>query len=253
MPLLSDAAVKAIQDSQKTETIEVGGEVYTTRPVHAPPHDPIVAPLHINTLDGLCGYVAKCLTSDTASDGPFRDKSFIQVQDHHTVVLAGPAFGRFRQREFFVIADAYALTDPDDRFEEGRWYDLETFNVLLQSRFVGAFDRDRVLSIIGTIRDETVNTTSDDGVTQTVKAKSGIVLTAEVAVPNPVLLAPFRTFQEVDQPSSLFVLRLRRGTGPGSLPTAALFLADGGKWKLDAIANIAEYLKERMPAMTVIA
>lgn len=41
----------------------------------------------------------------------------------------------------------------------------------------------------------------------------------------------------VAQPSSQFVLRINKGA------ELALFEADGGKWKLEAIKNIADYLK----------
>ena len=52
---------------------------------------------------------------------------------------------------------------------------------------------------------------------------------------------------EVDQPVSPFVLRLRGG-GNGSLPSCALFEADGGKWRLAAIENVKAWLASRLPA-----
>ena len=49
---------------------------------------------------------------------------------------------------------------------------------------------------------------ADDGVGQTVTAKSGVTRTTKVDVKNPWMLAPFRTFPEVAQPESPFILRM---------------------------------------------
>ena len=53
-------------------------------------------------------------------------------------------------------------------------------------------------------------------------------------------LTPYRIFNEVEQPSSQFIFRIN------SMANLALFEADGGKWKLDAINNIAAYLKTEL-------
>lgn len=44
---------------------------------------------------------------------------------------------------------------------------------------------------------------------------------------------------------------ITRGTSQG--PTAALFEADGGAWRDDAIANVAAYLQRHLDEWTVIA
>ncbi len=53
-------------------------------------------------------------------------------------------------------------------------------------------------------------------------------------------LRPYRTFAEVEQPASQFVFRINQNA------QMALFEADGGKWRLEAINNIANYLKESL-------
>jgi hypothetical protein len=67
-----------------------------------------------------------------------------------------------------------------------------------------------------------------------------------------VTLAPYRTFREVEQPRSEFLFRLRN-KAPDNLPECALFEADGGRWKLDAMLTIKEWLKDRKPILEVIA
>lgn len=59
-------------------------------------------------------------------------------------------------------------------------------------------------------------------------------------VPNPVELAPYRTFLEVEQPESQFIFRMKDG------PRCAIFEADGGAWRNQAITNIREYLKNEL-------
>lgn len=50
----------------------------------------------------------------------------------------------------------------------------------------------------------------------------------------------YRTFLEVEQPASDFVFRVGESRGE---PTFKLTEADGGRWKLDAMANIKMYLE----------
>jgi hypothetical protein len=67
-----------------------------------------------------------------------------------------------------------------------------------------------------------------------------------------VKLAPYRTFREIAQPASLFVLRLQTSRH-GDKPECALFEADGGQWKLEAIQALATYLRTALPGLAVLA
>ena len=93
----------------------------------------------------------------------------------------------------------------------------------------------------GNITSEAKVQTMDDGVSQDVTVKKGIQKEGWEMVPNPVSLAPYRTFSEVDQPESNFVLRVKANG-----PTCALYEADGGAWKAAAMHNIAAYLAYRL-------
>jgi len=97
-----------------------------------------------------------------------------------------------------------------------------------------------MLKVVENITEENVKGISDDGVSQAVTAKVGIATVGNVEVPNPVELALYRTFVEIDQPTSDFIFRMKDG------PRCALFEADGGKWKLEAIHNISEYLGDAL-------
>jgi hypothetical protein len=67
-----------------------------------------------------------------------------------------------------------------------------------------------------------------------------------------VRLSPYRTFREIEQPRSEFLLRVRSGSSEGVV-NAALFEADGGAWRHTAMTSIAEYIKKELPEIKVIA
>ena len=83
---------------------------------------------------------------------------------------------------------------------------------------------------------------NDNGVSQTVEARQGISLKATVQIKPRVPLRPFRTFQEVEQPESEFLLRLNEAGDVG------LFEADGGMWKLRARETVKAFLENALEA-----
>lgn len=171
----------------------------------------------------------------------------VHVVSPAIVQVLGPLDVRSRVREVYVSASAGDLTDQF----LGKFMALEDFIVGLQVRFADADDRKRILALLSNVKHETVKTALDDGVTQVVQARAGVALISDVAVPNPVLLCAYRTFRDVVQPSSLFVLRVQSGRA-GGLPEAGLFEADGGSWRLTAIERMRNWLQEHVPADVAI-
>lgn len=113
-------------------------------------------------------------------------------------------------------------------------------------------DADAIRQCASQIRIEGGADLSDNGVSQTVTIKEGATL-SKAEVPSPAELRPYRTFLEVDQPSSPFVFRInRRGE-------CALFEADGGIWKHEAMENVSQYLVNELKelidsgSLTIIA
>ncbi len=94
-----------------------------------------------------------------------------------------------------------------------------------------------------------VLTVADDGITQQITVKTGIARIGDTELKSTLELKPYRTFREIDQPKSLFLLRLQSGK---ELPTAALFEADGSSWQLEAIASIKEWLASNIPDVKII-
>jgi hypothetical protein len=180
-------------------------------------------PLHINTLTGLIGYI-KANLERTTSD------FYLQVFDEKTVYLKG-VLDSEGKRETLVEVNAIV-----PKFDYGYFLGSEELIIALQSKFTLTNDRKLLLKVVGNIKEENVRTTGDNGFSQAVTIKTGVASADDVLVPNPVKLAPYRTFLEVDQPISSFIFRMKDG------PKAAIFEADGGAWRNLAINTVCEYL-----------
>lgn len=128
----------------------------------------------------------------------------------------------------------------------GQYMDIDEFQIMLQSMFKPSENLTKVLQISGSLRSEQTAQYADDGVSQRVTVRSGVVSNAEVTVKNPVTLTPIRTFTEVEQPESNFILRFN------DKAQCALFEGDGGAWKIDAVRNIATYLGNKLKNCNVV-
>lgn len=122
-------------------------------------------------------------------------------------------------------------------FDYDRYMSIENMIIGLKSRFAPTEDRDYLVQLLGNITDQQSVQTKDDGITQSATVKSGIQLVGEQRIKPIVSLKPYRTFLEVEQPESDFLIRLKDGS-------AALFEADGGAWEREAVKNVADKLRE---------
>jgi hypothetical protein len=186
--------------------------------------------IEVSTLTGLIDYL-----NNKTEEHLYADRDLIiHIVDHKTVAFKVGSDSEGR-RSTMVLCKAQV---PGITFD--RYVDSENFNVMLQSCFIKNDDLETVLRVVGNIKEENVKNTGDNGISQQVVARKGVAQLENVIVPNPVTLKPFRTFIEIDQPSCKFVLRMKDG------PECALFEADAGAWKLDAMQTIKTYLAEKI-------
>ncbi|MEA5085077.1 MAG: hypothetical protein VB018_13165 [Lachnospiraceae bacterium] len=165
------------------------------------------------------------------------ERVVIHIKDYQSVNVMSESLIDSKEREQFIHAKAEL---PAFRF--GNFYTAEEFNILMQSVFIENDDAEILLKVVGNLKDSAVKAIGDDGVSQSVTMKVGISTVADVKVPNPVSLMPYRTFIEVDQPESKFIFRMREGG------MCALFEADGGAWKRNAVIKIKEYFEFELAA-----
>lgn len=185
----------------------------------------------MHTLSSLVDYIKSNI--DTMAD-----KMIIEVASPTKVRLFSPLDDN-RNREYLVEVDARV---PDFKFND--FMDQEKFCINLQSKFLNEGDRVLVLKFAGTVETGTIAEYGDDGITQKATVKTGIASKSEAVVPNPVNLTPYRTFLEVEQPSSDFIFRMKQDKYDGIV--CAIFEADGGAWKIEATKRIKEYLQREL-------
>ncbi|WP_130806503.1 hypothetical protein [Senegalia massiliensis] len=190
--------------------------------------EPEVQALRVSNLTSVVDYIKKNIDEIGV-------KLLIQVRSPEQVNVLSP-LNRDGERDEFMIAKAIL---PDNiRYDQ--FLDTERFNIMMQSSFDDKGDKPLILKFTGLIRDEAVKQTGDNGVSQKVTIKTGVASVGEAEVPNPVILAPYRTFPEIEQPESKFIFRMQEG------PRAAIFEADGGMWRNQAMKSIKEYLEENL-------
>lgn len=210
---------------------EVNGEQYSTEQLVRIPKvldpTPTADAVNISTLTGLIDYIRNGVDN--------LENTLVVHIKSHTEVQVYSELRKDMKRSYFIKCNAMIPTITFERF-----LDLEQFNIMLQACFLENPDRAAVLKVVGNVKEDNVRTIGDNGMTQAVTAKSGVATVGDVVVPNPVTLCPFRTFPEVDQPESKFIFRMQEG------PKAALFEADGGKWKIFAMQNVKDYLAEEL-------
>lgn len=214
--------------------------LYSDKPLHRLETPiPVAEKLYLHTLTGLVDYIK------SGSD-KFADKMIVEVQSPTKVHLYSQ-LNEKRSREYLIEVDAMV---PEFNFD--RFYGQEEFCIALQSKFVPNEDRELLLKFAGTVEAGTVAQYGDDGVTQKATIKTGLTSKGEALIPNPVVLRPYRTFLEVEQPESAFIFRMREGYGV----ECAIFEADGGAWQIEAMQNVKAYLEKELEGMeqfTIIA
>ena len=124
--------------------------------------------------------------------------------------------------------------------------DSEALFVALQTCFIPSDCRDVVMRVVNNMTEEQSMQVSDDGVSQRVMVKSGVQEVDKTIFKNPAYLRPMRTFTEVEQVESPFVVRFKEGK------RAAIFETDGGQWQVEAVRRVGAYLRERLKDCNVV-
>ncbi len=244
--LLTGSAVQEVERITR-EAAYVAGKVTSIDGVPlstVPLHDarkmlPEPKPLVVHTLEALVHYI-KCQLDALAPVADEHPVTAVHIVDHARVDLISDLRGTFQQRFCFARAE---LVDRLGGFQFGRFYPADEFNIAILTRFEDDSERAYVLQLVGNIKADSSVVLRDDGASQKVETRAGISMTEFATVRNPVTLRPYRTFHEIEQPASAFILRVKEGSQGGV--GAALFEADGAQWQVDAVERIRDYLNEQ--------
>lgn len=209
-------------------TYEIEGHTYSNealRRIDPPKYKP--EPITVTGLDSIC----KLVQNEAKAVGR---KIFVRIAAYNKVSVFSTYDDQY-ERSYLYRCEADTPNVTVDRF-----LDYEKAVIELRSLYIPNEGSEYLLKLLGSITSESKVTSSDNGVTQTVEAKSGISLLQNVQVRSRVKLKPFRTFIEVGQPESEFLLRI---SGDGKI---GLYEADGGVWKLEATRNVAAYFEKEL-------
>lgn len=222
-------AMEYVVGMKKPEIIEACGHTYSDKALVMLDEEKenYASYIELSTLSSLIDYIGSCVDA-------MKGKQIIHVVSP-TAVDMFSVLDKNRKRENLIRVRAVV---PEYSF--GYFLDKETFTIAVQSKFLPTEDRDIILRFSGTVEKGTVTSYGDDGVSQKATVKTGISSKSDALIPNPVTLKPYRTFIEVDQPESDFVFRMKDS---GDVK-CALFEADGGAWKNEAMENVADYIRD---------
>lgn len=223
-----EKALRYIADLAQVKLLKVGDHEYATQSLHRI-DDPMPTGLETRSLTSIVDYI-----KGKIDDVNIATENLIIHIVSPTEVNLYSELRPDMKRECYLSAHAQL---PSIQF--GKFHDSESFNIMMQSCFVDNEDKGIILQIVGNVRDEKVATVGDDGTSQSVAVKVGCATVANVLIPNPAKLRPYRTFPEVDQPESSFIFRMQEGAKAG------LFEADGGAWRNEAMKRIKEYFERQ--------
>lgn len=226
-----------------TRVTEVEGVPLGTMPLHDLRRK-IVEPLalQVHTLTGLADYIRA--NRDRLDLGDL----VIHVVDVDEVALRSRIEGPFNQRLTYAGAENF---DRMQGFPFGSFQPREQVHIAIQSRFADSDDRALVLKLLGNIVGKEVKTVRDDGVGQQITVNRGMG-PEWTEIPHTVTLAPYRTFAELEQPASPFIVRVRENAQTGDV-MVGVFEADGGAWRLEAIKRIRRWLDGENLGVAIIA
>lgn len=223
------------EKAMEPQVVEIAGKTYCNMSLNRYGKEDMAEPISASTLTALVDYIKGC-------SAELREHMIIHVTSPTAVSLYS---GLTKEREREVLFRAKAITS-DFRFDS--WQDQEQFIINLQANFEMTKDLATIMKVAGNVEAKTTGTYGDDGVSQKTTIRQGIASKTDVIVPNPVLLIPYRTFMEVEQPESQFVFRISEG---GQGPVFKLIEAEGGLWRAKAMGRIKAFLEESLSGFEI--
>lgn len=166
------------------------------------------------------------------------DAVYITIPDHMKVECFTHPYADFRMsREYLYTANATDVPGWGDKVS----LPFEEAIIALRTRFQHTNDTEYALKLLSDITTGSKVTFNDNGVATSVVTKRGIDLQSNATIRPIISLRPYRTFQEVEQPTSEFLIRINERN-------ITFIEADGGMWKLAARKTVKQYLDQALEA-----
>jgi hypothetical protein len=129
------------------------------------------------------------------------------------------------------------------RFRFDQYMNVEDFIIASLAGFEPTEDLKKMLSYVGNMTDLAEQSYKEDGVSQAITIKRSVVKASNERIENPLLLAPYRTFPEIEQERSQFILRVKKDEKSGAL-MCALFNRDDSVWERNCLQRLKVWIKE---------
>lgn len=225
--------IEHIQKTTQTQILNVGESTFavtadgSAKEIIPTIYHPDTLPLH--SLDALVKMVK---TEASQMDAPL----YITIPDHMTVRCFGQPDAEAQYfRQVYYEAKATDVPGWDSRQELG----FEEAQIAMRTRFQETPDTAYLQKLLSEITCGAKVTMNDNGIATSVVTQKGVALQSNEAIRPIVKLRPYRTFQEVDQPESPFLIRINE--------RRILFIeADGGMWKLKAREIVMAFLSDKL-------
>lgn len=228
------AAIEKIQEMcYKPERFDIDGHHFITDlgggVAEIKPDLEMVESINLTSLDAL----VKLVKTEAAKAYSLL---YITVSTHNTVkCFTSPSENLRLKREYLYTATATDVPGWNDKVS----MNFEEALIALRTRFQPATDTEYTLRLLSNITTGGKVTYNDNGVATSIITKKGIDLQSNESIKPIIRLRPYRTFQEVVQPESEFLIRINdRGV--------TFIEADGGMWKLNARSIVKAFLEAEL-------
>lgn len=233
-------SLNRIMELSPARLLDVNGFTYIdkdkTATMFMPPK---LSALEVSRLTGLVDLLENDFEGLLALD------PFVHVISHEQVDVLCNDSDTFGRRLRFISTK---LQKPEREFTFNQYMGQEQFIIALRSLFIQDSQLDDLVRLAGNLASGSEIRQEDDGFTQRATVKAGVVMVQEKTILPRVTLTPFRTFREAKQPSSEYVFRVK-GDDKGNY--CALFEADGGTWKLQAMDNVKDWISNQLKGSQV--
>lgn len=211
----------------KTFLVSKTGDAYT----EVKPELEMVENINLSSLGAMIAFVKNEAIAT-------HDRVYITIPDHTTVKCFTVPYPDMRQkREYLYTAKATDVPGWNEKVS----LPFEEALIALRTRFQAATDTDYALRLLSNITTGGKVTYNDNGIATSIITKRGIDLQNNENIKPIIKLRPYRTFQEVEQPESQFLIRI-------SERNITFIEADGGMWKLEARNTVKKYLEDALAA-----
>jgi hypothetical protein len=197
---------------------------------------PVLAPIACNTLTGIVDFINM---QDTLlpEERILLIPICIHIKSHCEVELIGDLDNKWLNKKLWVKAGCKVFDSTNMESP------LEEFLIWIQSCFVQDYETNYLLEILSKITASNGVEVTDKGVSLAIKRKKDIHFKENDKMRSQFSLRPYRTFSEIEQPESLFVLRVHDSANGISISMSE---TTDPTWKLRAINSIKAFFQERI-------